>query len=354
MQKKRVTQKDVAYEAGVHRATVSLAVRNHPSIPAETRERVMRAARKLGYAPDPMLSALAMYRSTMKDHTFQGTLAWLAFTDKRFPWNKEGLFWNYYQGALSRAKEHGFKLERFEFDPHEIKAERQASILRARNIRGILLAPQTEPRKVVDFIWDDFSFITFGYSLLKPELHTVCTTQYRAMAQIMSTLHERGYRRISLAINMEHNERTDNNYLSGYLTAQYRIGEPPLVHDEIWSDTDAFIKRLREEKPEAVVIGSPKVLTLMRENGFRIPRDCAVVCPGLSSDESKIAGVVEDAYHIGEVAVDHLTRMIMRGERGIPQKVQRVHIEGIWKDGPTIAPAKKRTRRKTTSPAPLR
>ena len=59
MEQRRVTQLDVAREAGVHRSTVSLAFRNHPSIPAETRERVMRVAKKLGYTIDPMLAALA-------------------------------------------------------------------------------------------------------------------------------------------------------------------------------------------------------------------------------------------------------------------------------------------------------
>ena len=61
----RVTMRDVARALGVDPSTVSLALRAHPKIPAETRERIRRAAEKLGYTPDPMLGALASYRRAL-------------------------------------------------------------------------------------------------------------------------------------------------------------------------------------------------------------------------------------------------------------------------------------------------
>jgi len=51
--KRRLTSFDVARESGVSRSTVSYVLNNDPkqSIPPETRERVLKAARKLGYRP---------------------------------------------------------------------------------------------------------------------------------------------------------------------------------------------------------------------------------------------------------------------------------------------------------------
>ena len=51
--KRRLTSFDVARASGVSRATVSYVLNNDPrqTIPAETRERVLKAARKLGYRP---------------------------------------------------------------------------------------------------------------------------------------------------------------------------------------------------------------------------------------------------------------------------------------------------------------
>ena len=59
---KRPTLRDIAKDAGCTNATVSLALRESPRISPETRARVREVAAKLGYRPDPMLSALAAHR----------------------------------------------------------------------------------------------------------------------------------------------------------------------------------------------------------------------------------------------------------------------------------------------------
>ncbi len=77
MSVRRVSQKNVAEVAGFHVTTVSLALKNSPRLPPETREKIQRVARELGYQPDPMLSALTIYRRKVHKPYFQGTLAWL-------------------------------------------------------------------------------------------------------------------------------------------------------------------------------------------------------------------------------------------------------------------------------------
>ena len=44
---------------------MSLALRNHPRLPLETRERIRSLAEKMGYRPDPFLRALVAYRGKM-------------------------------------------------------------------------------------------------------------------------------------------------------------------------------------------------------------------------------------------------------------------------------------------------
>jgi LacI family transcriptional regulator len=58
-----VTLADIARKLGVSKMTVSRAINNHPLINAETRERVLEAARRMNYQPNHHARALATSRS---------------------------------------------------------------------------------------------------------------------------------------------------------------------------------------------------------------------------------------------------------------------------------------------------
>src|ERR671912_950337 len=58
-----VTLADIARELGVSKMTVSRAINDHPSINADTRERVLEVARRLNYQPNQHARALATNRS---------------------------------------------------------------------------------------------------------------------------------------------------------------------------------------------------------------------------------------------------------------------------------------------------
>ncbi|MEM6821037.1 MAG: LacI family DNA-binding transcriptional regulator [Verrucomicrobiota bacterium] len=77
---KRVRLKDVAVKAGVSVATVSRALNRSPHLPDKTIHRIQRIADKLGYQPDPGLSALAAYRRNIQIQSYHATLALISAT----------------------------------------------------------------------------------------------------------------------------------------------------------------------------------------------------------------------------------------------------------------------------------
>lgn len=339
---RRVRQCDVAEAAGVHRTTVCLALKNHPSIPAETRARIVRLAREMGYAPDPMLSALAQYRKRLQSPAFQGTLAWLVNSADGFNWKSFPHYYDYFRGARERAKFHGYTLDIFDLNSSGMAPERLAAILRARNITGILLCPQQKAGTEMNFPWDQVSSITFGFKLANPCLHTVTATHHRNMLRVMDELHLRGYRRIGFAFSKDHNEASDQNFLGGFLSEEigYHKKSPamPAFITSYRRDSTDIKAWIRRHQPDAIVTGEYMAFEILEKAGFRIPDDFGLVCPTLPSNATRLAGVVEDSSSIGAVAVDLLVAAINRDDRGIPKLAVRHLIEGFWHEGESLRP----------------
>jgi LacI family transcriptional regulator/LacI family repressor for deo operon, udp, cdd, tsx, nupC, and nupG len=337
MERRRITQRDVAREVGVDRSTVSLAYRGHPSIPADTRKRVLTACKKLGYAIDPMLAALAAYRTRVRPAKYHGTLAWLAQADEGFDWRSHLYFADYFRGAVARARELGYEVKVFEIRAG-LTPQRVASVLAAQNVRGVLVCPQPHPAMTLGFPWQDFSAVTFGYTLKSPRLHTVTAAHYQAMLHTMRSLRKLGYKRIGLFLHEEHDRRTEHSYMSGYLMAE-KLDAPkdPLpALTAGYDDTAALKNWVSACEPDVVVSCSYRIPTLLASTGLAKRRLPDMACPALPNASFGLAGVVESSVEIGSVAVNFLVGMIQRGEQGSPPSPYRIHVEGHWLMGKTL------------------
>ncbi|MFH1496575.1 MAG: helix-turn-helix domain-containing protein, partial [Verrucomicrobiota bacterium] len=71
------TTREIAAACGCSQPTVSYALNNHPKIPAETRARVLRVARSLGWRPNAFASAYMAHLRTRREPSFQAALAFL-------------------------------------------------------------------------------------------------------------------------------------------------------------------------------------------------------------------------------------------------------------------------------------
>ncbi|HEY9249291.1 MAG TPA: LacI family DNA-binding transcriptional regulator [Rariglobus sp.] len=336
---RRITQKDVARAAGLTPAAVSLALRNDPSIPPETRRRIQKLATKLGYVPDPMLAALSRYRLQSNPVGFRGNLAWLASTTPDFDWRGVPHFVEYMEGARRQAVQHGYQLVILDLAEAEGSWKRAGDIALARGIQGLLLCPQPGPAASISGLrWERFSAVTFGYSLKNPDLHSVAPAHYQATLDTIERLHALGYGRIGFATIRSHDQRTNHNFHAGYLAARalHGLAEIPPYFGESWGPDEALRTWIAEHRLDALLTCDVQFARRIEQWRLPVPRRLGVACPLLPSDAGDLAGVWEDNRRIGAAAVDLLVAMIQRNERGVPEHPQRLLIPGAWRPGSSL------------------
>lgn len=335
---RRITIRDIAKLLGCHHSTVSLALRDDPRLPKKTRQNVQKAARKMGYRPDPMVQALAAYRSAIKAPADHGTLAWLSNESHRQIGAKYS-FITYLEGARARAADLGYRIEEFALRAPGMTPRRMVQILQTRGITGVVIAPQPieRIRTRIRLDWSPFSAVAIGYSLAWPRLHLVTNHQFNTIKIAYRKLNALGYRRIGLCIDRVINGRCNGGFLGGYLSESARWPKrmqiEPFVYEK-WISPE-FRAWFRANKPEALILhNSPDIERVLKDIKVRAPEDIGMVC--LTRTSKGYASVDQNSQEIGIAAVDLLVSMIHRNERGIPAIPRSLLIEGTWQDGHTV------------------
>ena len=243
-----------------------MVFRNHPSIPENTRKRIRELAKKMGYTHDPMLTALAAYRTSHRPVAFHGTMVWMTNSGQGFDWKSSPHFSQYYKGVVSRAQLHGYQIEEFDIRKYQENPKRLASIMHSRNIQGILLCPQPKAHTVIELPWEDFSVVTFGYSLQAPRFNTIAFAFYRSIRLILERVYRLNYKRIGLVLDAGDDARYDYNIMAGYLLYEFqrqgKLPVNPLVAN--YRDEPGLLQKwLKSEKPDAIVCQDWRVGNLL-------------------------------------------------------------------------------------------
>lgn len=334
----RVTVRDIAKAVGCHYTTVAAALRNSPKVAEATKKKVMETAERLGYRPDPYLSALNSYKRNADTPAFKAIIAWIDNYPRFHGVRQFTTFEEYFQGAKARAEELGYQLEEFWAGNPEIRMPRLVSMLKARNIQGVLLAPQPRYGTHYDFEWDQFSVVTFGYSIASPKLTTISNHQYGSTLILHRKLTELGYRRIGLHLLRSHDERLEHAYSGAYLALEARKPKKdrlsPLFEDV--HEFEAFRDWLKKEKPEAIITNTDHLHQWTERLKLRIPEDIAITMLTVPRNERFYAGIHQNGITTGRTAVEIVDGMVRRGQSGLPEKPMKVLIDGEWQNGPSV------------------
>ncbi len=359
---------DVAKRAGVHVTTVSLALRNHPSLPASTRERIQALAREMGYQPDPALRALIHYRGGLRSQRNMPTLAYVTNWGSEFGWKSDLPHEHFFSGALERATQLGYRLEHFWLGQPGLTHQRMSDILYNRGITGVIIASQRYENEVpLSFDWPRLSAVKIDFVPHEPPLHTV-TNDQRAIIQLaMRQVIDAGYRRIGFVIPETWDHGVDLAWSSGYLAQQRKLPKsdhlpillfpytPPSGQSADRNAPAQLVPRkefqnwIQRHRPEVIISAASVVMPRIEELGLSVPEDVAFVDILLEKTDGRVAGVRQNCARVGELAVEILAGQLQQNTYGVPEFPTVTLVEGTWFDGASL-PVRENGRPAATRP----
>lgn len=338
--KKRVTLKDVALKAGLHQSAVSMALRNHPRIGKETRERIVRIAEQMGYRPDPGLSALAAYRNSLRSSEYRGEIALIG---RNLPVQPASTLTTeaVILGMQARAERHGYRVAPFDLKDAALSPQRLNAILKARNIQGVVVARLD--MHCLAFLhqidWNAITTVGLGRWPAYPPVTRIEHNQYSSMQKILHRMLRRGYRRIGLMHTLRNLKEIAFHPESAYLQmlTRSRFANPhptfyldrrPLSELTAWAEANRL---------DAVVSSVPPA-SLVSGGDFRdlFPQRYGFACLNLHNFDGSVAGINQHLDTLGGRVIDVVVAQIQRGERGIPQTISHITTEGTWVEGDTL------------------
>lgn len=350
MGRKRITMKDVAAEAGVHQTSVSLALRNHPSLPPETRRRIQDVAERMGYRPDPMLSNLATYRRSCRAPVNEPTIAYIMDLEGPEALEKSPPRKLFLRSARERAAELGYRLEAFYYAPGFYQSHSLERMLRTRNIEGLILGAFWDRRTDLDLSWDHFSVVKIEMLPFNLRFDVIENNQMHATRLAMEKMLELGYRRVGMAVG-EHDEiHTRNLFSAGYFVGQMQFPEedrvPILVFEgkDLTKDEKTVTDWILRERVEVIVSNWPELVPIIARASARVGYEIRLVHLDLDHEDQHSAGVRQNHEEVGRNAVEALAGQMRIYKRGMVEHPTVHLIDAEWQDAPgeTGAPTPRR------------
>lgn len=334
----RCTIKHIAAKAGVAVSTVSYALRNHPSIPEETRLRIKDVATGLGYRPDPQISALMAHIGRGRPVNASGRIALVWMQGRRALTRSDGFFVPVREGAAARAQLRGYQLEEFWPAEDKLNGARLSGILRTRGINSVIFTPSIEGVTTdYQLEWDRFACVVLGHARWPVDLHRVAHDHYHAVGHCLQRMTAAGVTRPAIVLTEEINQRTDCAVKAAFMTHHPSEAKARgLIYALDQRAPREFPGWLRTHEPDGVLL-------LRREMWDEIatPRLAKLHAAGRvwcanwqAGDKLALPGIHQRYDLAARAAIDLVTGLEQSRSFGLPDHPQCVQIRGDWREHP--------------------
>lgn len=338
------TMAEVAKRAGVSKNAVSLALRHDPRIPAATRERILRACRRMGYQPDPAVGELMARLRRGRSAAGRVPLALINANRDPDAFLKHPTVPTYVAGCRRRAESLGYFLDDFWLHDPSLDGAALVRVFHARNIRGALLVGLMDGNRLPGSLRpliERYPCVVTGVSTRDPALSYACVDHHRLTLDAMDRARSLGYRRPGLVLDRVIDELVSGRFTAGYLVAQRALPAherlPPFLDFEATrGQPAAFGRWWRRYRPDVIFTLYNAVRHWLEADGLKVPDDIGLIQLEWRAAHPDWAGMNQHNDHVGEAALDMLVGMIHRGEKGAPEFPRATLIGATWQDGSTV------------------
>lgn len=357
MKLQRVSLDHIAKLAGVHKATVSRALRNHPTIPRATRERIQEIARREGYRPNPLVAMYQAQARSNRPTQMQSALGWIKDYPNPTCWQDFPWLRGYLNGARNRCEERGFRLEEIPINgaPGASGAEvgRISEILKDKGIFGVILPLMLHQEFLLEE-WADCVIALIGSGIQTGNTRMTTASRYYPqgfpiadrdfyfnLRLAFQNVRQLGYSRIGFIYSRYLDSESEGRAQAAFLVEQMQLPEVdriPILFLERFKEgrPAAFDRWMENHKPDAILSINPVVRDWVEETGRSVPDDCGLVNLNVVDDVENWSGIRENHEFIGAAAVDLLIGQLSRNEIGVPRQPAKVLIPGVWHEGGTL------------------
>ena len=337
-----VTLQDVATAAGVHRSTVSLALRDSARISLPLRRQIQKLAQDMGYRVNPLVAALMQSRRLGK--TVKSiAIAYVTCYPTRWGWKPPHVDRpDYFPGAAARAAELGYTLEPFWLAEPGMSVERFCDILTNRAINGVIVGRLPPGKHAIDLLWDRFSCVAVGRTLHAPILHRITEDHFASSCLAMARLMALGYRRIGFVFSEANDSPgVGDRWLGGYFRQQMQLAPddrvPPFMFEAGDNPARAFASWYGRWKPDALLVTQAEpLLGWLKKMGKSVPDDVEFATLVNDHLDRGWAGIHSSPELMGALSTEMVVGMMHRSEAGIPSVPHEVLLPGEWFSGPTL------------------
>jgi LacI family transcriptional regulator len=340
------TMAAVAQAAGVSKNTVSLALRGSPRISEATRLRIGELAAQMGYCLNPTVAHLMAQLRQSRTPGFQATLAMVNANEDREAFRTHPTIPRYVEGCRRRARQLGYQLDEFWLHEPGLPVSRWLSILRARNIRGIIIIGLMQQNRLPERLaplWDEFPAVVTGVRTRDPGLSFACSDHHALALEAFEKAVALGYRRPALVLDGVIDELTEGRFVAGFLTAQSHsvaASDRTVPFFEVAAarhHRHLFADWLKANQPDVIFTLYHEVKRWLDGLGLRVPEDIGLIQYEWREGHREWAGMDQRNDLVGEAALDMLISMVHHNDHGVPANPRATMIGSTWVDGATVA-----------------